>query len=175
VRRNLQYVSLLAVVSATSEPPFQLLSHRRLSNVERISRPNCEPIYVTNTSHGKQKTFLYDILFIVFFYPQKERTIEHCSSVVHTKHGRYFEYWNQPLSIRMCICYIDSQEAGLCCYLVIHIENLLRPLRLFYFHLWPIYWLCFVISRRTQMRHWRCSKKNKNPIHARRLCAYSCT
>jgi hypothetical protein len=29
----------------------------------------------------------------------------------------------------------------LCCYLVIHIENLLRPLQLFYFRLWSIYWL----------------------------------
>jgi hypothetical protein len=27
------------------------------------------------------------------------------------------------------------------CYLVIHIENLLRPLQLFYLHLWLIYWL----------------------------------
>jgi hypothetical protein len=28
----------------------------------------------------------------------------------------------------MCVYYLDCHEAGLCCYLVIHIENLLRPL-----------------------------------------------
>jgi hypothetical protein len=43
----------------------------------------------------------------------------------------------------MCLygCYLDSHEAGLCCYPVIHTENLLHPLQLFYFHLWPTYWL----------------------------------
>jgi hypothetical protein len=44
------------------------------------------------------------------------------------KHGRHFDYWNQPLNMRMRICNLDCHEAGLCCYLVIHIENLLRPL-----------------------------------------------
>jgi hypothetical protein len=31
--------------------------------------------------------------------------------------------------------YRDCHEAGLCCYLVIHVENQLRPLQLLYFHL----------------------------------------
>jgi hypothetical protein len=57
------------------------------------------------------------------------------------KHGHHFDYWNQPLNRRMRFCYLDSHEAGLCCYLVIHIENLLLPLQLFHCHLWPIYWL----------------------------------
>jgi hypothetical protein len=43
--------------------------------------------------------------------------------------------------MRMRVCCLDCYEAGLCCYLVIHIVNLLRPLQLFYFHLWSIYWL----------------------------------
>jgi hypothetical protein len=34
-----------------------------------------------------------------------------------------------------------APEAGLCCYLVIHIGNLLRPLQAFYFRLCPVYWL----------------------------------
>jgi hypothetical protein len=42
----------------------------------------------------------------------------------------------------MSICFLDFHEAGLCCYLVVHIENLLRPSH--YFHLWPIYWLFLV-------------------------------
>jgi hypothetical protein len=35
--------------------------------------------------------------------------------------------------MRMSVCYLDCHEAGLCCYLVIQIGNLLRPLQLFYF------------------------------------------
>jgi hypothetical protein len=52
------------------------------------------------------------------------------------------DYWNQPLNMR--ICYLDCYEAGLCCYLVIYIGNLLSQLQLFYFNLWPIYWLSLV-------------------------------
>jgi hypothetical protein len=29
---------------------------------------------------------------------------------------------------------------------VIHTENLLRPLQMFYLHLWPIYWLSSYIE-----------------------------
>jgi hypothetical protein len=86
------------------------------------------------------------------------------------KHGRHFDYWNQPQNMRMLsfflslfafcqsiqdptklldiesvILELDCHEAGLCCCLVIHIDNLLRPLQLFYFHLWPIYWLSFIL------------------------------
>jgi hypothetical protein len=43
--------------------------------------------------------------------------------------------------MRMRVCYLDCHEAGLCCYLVIHVENLLRLLQLFCFFLWPIYWV----------------------------------
>jgi hypothetical protein len=41
------------------------------------------------------------------------------------------------MNMRMRVCYLDCHEAGLCCYLVIHVENLLHPLRLFHFHLRP--------------------------------------
>jgi hypothetical protein len=58
--------------------------------------------------------------------------------------------------MRMPVCYLDCHEAGLCCYLVIPIENVLRPLQLFYFHLWPIYWLSLVlhISNDTIIDEW---------------------
>jgi hypothetical protein len=52
----------------------------------------------------------------------------------------------------MCVSYLNCHEAGLCCYLVIRIENLLCPLRLFYFHLWPIYWL-FLVWRNIRFAH----------------------
>jgi hypothetical protein len=62
------------------------------------------------------------------------------------KHGRHFDYWNQPLNMRMHVCYLDCHEAGLYCYLMIHIlvEKLLHTLQLFYFHFLPIYWLSLV-------------------------------
>jgi hypothetical protein len=37
--------------------------------------------------------------------------------------------------MHMRVCYPDYHEAGLCCYLVMHIENILHQLQLFYFHL----------------------------------------
>jgi hypothetical protein len=43
--------------------------------------------------------------------------------------------------MRMRVWYLCCHETRLCCYLVIHIENLLRPLQLFYFHSSRIYWL----------------------------------
>jgi hypothetical protein len=62
--------------------------------------------------------------------------------------------------MRMRIWYLHCQEAELCCYLVIHIENLLHLLQLFYFHLWPTYWLsliCYVqfFLRCKTYEHWR--------------------
>jgi hypothetical protein len=60
------------------------------------------------------------------------------------KYCRHFDYWNQPLNMRVPICYLDYHETELCCYLVIQVETLLHPLQLFYFHLWLIYWLCLV-------------------------------
>jgi hypothetical protein len=37
------------------------------------------------------------------------------------KHGRRFDYCNQPLNMRVRVCYPHCHEAGPCCYLVIHI------------------------------------------------------
>jgi hypothetical protein len=74
------------------------------------------------------------------------RTLLFSSTIL--KHGRHFDYWNLPVNMRMCVCYLNCfyfekciyknglgnahparylicHEAGLCCYLVIHTENLL--------------------------------------------------
>jgi hypothetical protein len=67
-------------------------------------------------------------------------------SRIFFKHGRHFGFWNQPLNMHILICYLDSHEAGLCCYLVIHIENLLYPLDVVYFHLWPFYGRSFIYT-----------------------------
>jgi hypothetical protein len=55
-----------------------------------------------------------------------------------------FWHTNQSLNMRMCVCFLDCHKGGLCCYLVIPIENLLRPLHLFYFHSWPIHSLSLI-------------------------------
>jgi hypothetical protein len=96
--------------------------------------------------HRKQETFLYEYFCIVYFCQQTthERNLLFGNALL--KNGGHFNYWNQPLNMRMRIWYLDCQEAGLCCYLEIQIENLLRPLQLFYFHFSPIYWLSLVIG-----------------------------
>jgi hypothetical protein len=87
-----------------------------------------------------------NILSIESLCPQKphNRTLLFARTLF--KHSRYFDYWNQALNMCMRVCYLDCHEAGLCCYLVIHIEALLFPLQLFYFHLCPIYWLSFLVA-----------------------------
>jgi hypothetical protein len=77
----------------------------------------------------------------VLFSPQKTHNSTLLFGSNLPKHSRHFDYWNQPLNMCMHVCCLDCHEAGLCCYLVIHTENLLRPLQLLYFRLWPIYWL----------------------------------
>jgi hypothetical protein len=85
-----------------------------------------------------------NILCIEPVWPQEthNRTLLFGSTPI--KHVCHFDYWNQPLNMRMRIWYVDCHEAELCCYLVIHIENLLDPLQQFYGHLWPIYLLCLI-------------------------------
>jgi hypothetical protein len=138
VRRNPQHRSLLTVISATCAPPFQTFRHQRyfatfLDPV--MNRFTREILPTVNRKH------LYmNILCTECFGPQKAhyRTLLLGNTLL--KNGRHFDNWNQPLNMRMHVCYLDWQEAGLCCYQVIHIGNLVRPLQLFYFHLWPIYW-----------------------------------
>jgi hypothetical protein len=87
------------------------------------------------------------MLCIESFCPQKTHNRTLLFGRTLLKHGHHPAYWNQPLNIRMSVCYQECREGGLRCYLMIHIENLLRPLQLFYFHLWPIYWLSLVYNK----------------------------
>jgi hypothetical protein len=92
--------SVVTVVWATSVRPFQSLRHQR--NVHHISRPNCEPLYVTNTSHRKQESFLHEYAlqwgFLLTKYAKQNTVL---------KHACHFDYWNQPLNMRMGVCYLD--------------------------------------------------------------------
>jgi hypothetical protein len=68
------------------------------------------------------------------FTHKKKRKTERCSSLVHS--SSTVVILTTEISLWTCAC----ASANLDCYLVIHIENLLRPLQRFCFHLWPIYW-----------------------------------
>jgi hypothetical protein len=139
VRRNPQHRSILIAVSATSAPPFQSLRHQR-----KVFHPvmNC---FMRQTLPTVNRTyFLMNIFALSSFAHTKKhnRTLLFGSTLL--KHDCHFDYWIQSLNMRLRVCYLDCHDAGLCCYLVIHTENLLRPLQLFHFHLWRIYWFSFV-------------------------------
>jgi hypothetical protein len=90
----------------------------------------------------KHETFLYKYPSHRVLLPIKMHNRMLLFGSILLRHSHHFDYWNQPLN--MHVCYLDCHEAGLCCYLVIHTENLLYPLQLFYLHLWPIYWLSLI-------------------------------
>jgi hypothetical protein len=120
----------LIVVSATSAPPFQPPRHQR--NI-------CHPFVNRFTRHTlptvNRKHFLC-ISFALRPFANKKQTHNRMLLFVSIflRHGRHFDYWNQPLNICMSVFCPHCHEAGLCCYLVIHIQNILHPAQLFYFH-----------------------------------------
>jgi hypothetical protein len=140
VRRNPQHRSLLTLVSATSTTPFQLLCHWWNSWQPVVNSFTRQTLPTVQRKH-----FFMNIFCIEFFCQQKMENRTLLFGSVHLKHGHHFNYWNHPLNMGMRVHCLDSHEAGLCCYLVIHIENLWHPLQLFYFPLWPIYWLTLVV------------------------------
>jgi hypothetical protein len=64
-------------------------------------------------------------------FAHKKCTKVRCSSVYTPQARSPFWVLNQPLNKRMRVCYLDCHEAGLCCYLVIHTENLLHQLQVY--------------------------------------------
>jgi hypothetical protein len=134
-----QHRSLLTVVSAISPPPFQPLRHQLNAChpvLNRFTRKKISTVY--------RKHLFTNILSTESFCPQKKHNKTLFFGITLLKHSRSFDYWNLHLNMRMRVCYLDCHEAGLCCYLVIHIENLLQQLQLFYLHLWLMYWLSLV-------------------------------
>jgi hypothetical protein len=91
---------------------------------------------------ANRKHFFMNILCIEPSCPQKTHNWIPLFGSTFLRHIRQFDYRNQSLKLR--VCYLGCHEAGLCCYLMINIEYLLCPLQLFYFHLWPIYWLFLI-------------------------------
>jgi hypothetical protein len=79
---------------------------------------------------ANKKHFLMNILWTESFARNKKHNRMLLFGSILLKHGRHFDYWNEPLNMRMRVSYLDCHEVGLCCYLVIYTENLLRPLQL---------------------------------------------
>jgi hypothetical protein len=150
MRRNPQHRSLLTVISTHFAPPFQPLRHQL--HICQQAGFLADQADGSHTSHHKQGCFLYEYTLHWVLLHTKTHNIPLLSGGTLLKHGRHFDYWNRPLNMRIRVCYLDCDEAGVCCYLVLRIENLLRPLQLFSFHLWPIYWLSLVVLRSTKQR-----------------------
>jgi hypothetical protein len=114
-RREPEHRSLLTVVTSTSVPLFQPLRHQRNIYHPAVNRFTLQTLPTINRKH-----FFMNILCIESFCQQKAHNGTLLFVSTSLKHGRHFEYWNQPLNMRMCIHYLNCHEAGLCCYLVIH-------------------------------------------------------
>jgi hypothetical protein len=138
VYRNPRHRSLLTVVSATSAPGSGIICGFRTQLWTALRDRH----FTVNRKH---------VLWISFalspFAHRKTHNRTLLFGSILLKHDRHFDYWNQPLNMRVPVCHLDCHEAGLCCYLVIHIGNPLQPLQLFYFHLCPIYRLSLVVLR----------------------------
>jgi hypothetical protein len=100
--------------------------------LETIYRPNCEPLYAINTSQRKQETFLYKCPL-------------HWVLLLTNTHN-----WTLLLgrSLPNTVAILTTETSLWTSWTVLlpsdTMENLLRLLQLFYFHLWPIYWLSLV-------------------------------
>jgi hypothetical protein len=112
-----------------------------LCNKHFPHRPSCELLYATNTSHSNEY-ILRRVRLLTITHNRMQ-----LFSIILFKHGRHFDNWNQPLNVYTHSCYLHRHEPGLCCYIVIHIENLSHPSWLFFFHLCPIYWRSLVYTQ----------------------------
>jgi hypothetical protein len=126
VRRNPQHRRLLTVVSATSQPPFQRLHHQR-----NDCHPNTNRFTRQTHSIVNRKPLFMNILRIESFRPQNKRTTERYSSVFAPQARSPFWLLKLASEMRMRVWYLDCHEAGLCCSLVIRIQNILRPLQIY--------------------------------------------
>jgi hypothetical protein len=95
-----------------------------ISNVlESLSGRSCELLYATNSCYRKQEAFFYEYPLHWVPLPTKAHKRTLLFGNIPLKHGRHFDYRNEPLNIHMCVCYRDCHEAGLCCYIVVHTET----------------------------------------------------
>jgi hypothetical protein len=136
----------------TRVPPlYQYVEIRSIEVFWLLSQPLPHPRFIVNDFRTSLREFLYPVVNRFtrqtlltqnrqYFFVNMLFSESFCSQNTHNttllfgstfKHSHHFDYCNQPLNMRMRVCYRDCHQAGLCCYLVIHIENLLHALQLF--------------------------------------------
>jgi hypothetical protein len=144
-RQNPQHRSLLTVVLATSAPGRALFATFRTSLREFlgpvVNRFTLETLPIVHRKH-----FFINILCIDVIRKTLNRTLLFGSIL---KHGRHFDYWNRHLNLHMRLYYLDCQ-AGLCCYLVMHIETDYVYYNCFASITWPMYWLSLILGVSSQ-------------------------
>jgi hypothetical protein len=113
-----------AYVAISTGRPARALSATFEILWENFSTPLRQKLPTIN-----RKYFFMNILCIESFYSQKNHNGTLLFGSILLKHGRHFDHWNQPLNMRNV-----RLIPRLCCYLVIHIQNLVRPLQLFYYY-----------------------------------------
>jgi hypothetical protein len=131
VCRNPQYRSLLAVVSATSVPSFQPLCQTFQGG--NFLTQLWTALHDKHLDH-KQETFLYEnpLHWVLLSTHKKKHITEYCFVVIHSSSTVAILTTETILwSCAYAFCYLDCHETGLCCYLLIDIENLLHLLQLF--------------------------------------------
>jgi hypothetical protein len=102
--------------------PFRLSPQPSLSTSSssaKLLSPRCRPFPTVNRKHLFMNIFFFALSHFDDIKTHNETLLFGTTSL---KHGSHFDYWNQTLNIRMRVCYLDCYEAGLCCYLVIHIQ-----------------------------------------------------
>jgi hypothetical protein len=99
VRRNPQNRSLLTVVSATSELPFQPLRHQR--NV-------CHPVVTSFTRQTlpavNRKHIFMNIICIEYFCQKKTHNRTLLFGITPSSTVAIFNHWHQPLNMCMRVC-----------------------------------------------------------------------
>jgi hypothetical protein len=110
--------SLYHCAETSSTEVFWLLSHplphlRFNLFISETSATKVEPLYATNTSHRKQETFLYQ--YPLYWLPLLTKETHNRTLLLDSTlltHSRHFDYWNQPLNMRVRVCYLDYHEVG---------------------------------------------------------------
>jgi hypothetical protein len=122
VRRDPQHRSLVAVVSATSAPPFQPLCHQR-----NVCHPVMNRLTRQTLPSVNRKHFFINIVYIEFVCPQKNAQ-QNTVLRYYTSQARSPFWLLKPASEHAHARLLPRLSwTGLCCYIVVHIENLLRP------------------------------------------------
>jgi hypothetical protein len=122
VCQNPHHRSLLTVVSATCATWLGIICSFRIT-LREFPDPVVNHFTLQTLPTVNRKHFFMTKLCIKSFCPQRKHIRMLFFDSTLLKHSCHFNYWNQPINMRMCVCYLDCHEAGLCCYWVTHVDT----------------------------------------------------